>query len=292
MRGSEFYGIQHVLYRHAGLLDLGVFPYSVQHGWQNVPTRFEADDDPVELWAWSERIADAMRGLVEPSRVRVVGSPYLYLPPSAGPAHRKGAVYILPHSSHFARIGFSYEHLMDLLADIRARAGGCDVLVYYLDVNPELCALFRSAGARILVNGGLWSSRFLHHFRDNIRRYRSLYYSSFGSGVLFARHEGLETVHVALESRLQDSSNPHLNAISTVPYDPVGACWDTDLELGAAHVLAPQALRELILRGIREPVVLRRGPRRWVGNLRSGVRDHWNHVRPVERMVRYYNLST
>jgi hypothetical protein len=291
MRGSDFYGIDHTLLQYARLPSLGGFPYAVQNGWQHAATRFEADGHPLEIWAWSDRAREGMAAYFPRDRIRVVGSPYLYLDPieDEGAAPDRGALYILPHSSHFARIGFSLDDLKSLLADIVAADGSCDVLAYYLDVSDSLCAALGVTRSRVLVNGGLWSTGFMHSFRANIRRYRRVHYSGFGSAVLFARFENRETAYVALESRVLASRNVHLDGLAGAPaYDPVGQVMDTALELGADKRMAREDMRELIRDGWRRASSFRLFAHTGK-KLRHRLIDHLMRVRPSLALAAAHN---
>lgn len=291
MRGSDFYGIQRVLSAHAKVPNPGFFPFSVQHGWQQSPTRYEADGNPLEIWVWSERIRAAIGSFFNADHVRVVGSPYLYLDKLASrPAPIPNrALYLLPHSSHFAKTGFSLEHLKQLLSGIQDENGGCDVLVYYLDVSPQLSAFLRPIGVRMLSNGGLWSSDFLYNFRANILDYRRLYYSTFGSGILFAQHEGLETIHVPLESYLHQSRNDYVNELSaTVPFDHQGHQWNCAEELGVPYLLSAAEMRELIRDGV-DGTSFRAAQRQLLANLKNRTFDYFRFVRPALRLVDRHN---
>ena len=293
MRGSDFYGIQRIFNAYAKAPHLGFFPYSVQHGWQQTPTRFEADGDPVEIWVWSHRIKGEIGKFFDPDRVRVVGSPYLYLDKlSAKPAPLPGrALYMLPHSSHFSKTGFSLDHLQELLTSVADENGACDVLVYYLDVRPELCAALRRSCSRILISGGLWSSDFLYRFRSNILPYRRLYYSTFGSGICFAQYEGLETIHIPLDSYLHQSENLYVNALAAkVAFDHRGQAWHFAEELGVGSMLGAEEMRLLIRRGISENSAVDI-QRRLLGNLKNTVLDYFGHVRPAMRAVERHNLQ-
>jgi len=291
VRGSEFYGIQNVFYAHAGLPGMGFFPFSVQHGWQHSSTKFEADGNPSAIWVWSERSKAEIGKYFALDKIRIVGSPYLYLPERL-PCHRskpEGALYILPHSSHLARVGFSQDDLQRLLRSIQEHNGHCDVLVYYLDATPELCALLHGSGARILMNGGLWSTNFLNNFRENIHNYQRLYYSSFGSAVLFARHEGLETVYTALDSAVVQSSNSYLNDLNKeVAFDHEGQGWDVALELGVQYKLSGNEMRRLILDGLSLSEVFMY-QRKMLSTLKNRATDYWRHVLPAKRLISAYN---
>jgi hypothetical protein len=292
MRGSDFYGIDNTLLRYAGLPRVGALPFAVQHGWQHAATRFEADGRPLEIWAWSERSREAMAAHYPRERIRVVGSPYLYLDAleedSAAP-HRP-ALYVLPHSSHFARIGFSLGDLRALLAEIGATDGGCDVLAYYLDVNEALCATLRPTRSRILLNGGLWSRDFMQVFRRNIRLYERVHFSSFGSAILFARHEQRQTRYVELASRVVMSTNLHVDRLEAgSSYEPTGAGVDTRTELGVGKQLERREMRALILEGWRQGspggLAVRAGL-----NTFNRLRDHFCNVRPRMALAARHNV--
>jgi hypothetical protein len=292
LSGADFYGIQRVLLRYAGLPDLRAFPYAVQHGWQHAASRYEADHDPQEIWAWSTRIGRDMARYFPSERIRVVGSPYLYLPPlpSDRPAiGRDGAVYVLPHSSHFTKVGFLSANLLDLLSDIRRKEGRCDAMVYYLDVSPQLCALLKSANIAMVMNGGLWTSTFLENCRRNLRLYRCLYYSAFGSAVLFARHEGLQVFYIDLVHRLVQSENLYVNELQeSSAFEPVGKDLEQDDEIGSRHVLPPDQLRSLIIRGMSQgPHVLL--AKRACMTLFCQWRDYFRNVRSAEALVAGHN---
>lgn len=293
MRGSDFYGIDHTLLHYAGLQNYRGFPFAVQHGWQHAATRFEADGDPLEIWAWSDRACEGIAAYFPRNRIRVVGSPYLYLDSieDEGAVPERSALYILPHSSHFARIGLSLDDLKSLLSELAAADGGCDVLAYYLDVSEALCGALAATRSRVLVNGGLWSTGFLRTFRANIRRYRRVHYSSFGSAVLFARFEGRETSYIALESRVLASRNAYLDGFAGGPaYDPVGHDMDTARELGVASQIAREDMRALIQDGwrrARSDRLLFHTCNRW----RHRLVDHAMRVRPSLSLAAVHNAA-
>lgn len=291
MRGSDFYGIQRTLLRYAHLPHLGVFPYSVQHGWQHAASGFEAGGNPLEIWVWSDRARNEMGTHYPLNRIRVVGSPYLYLDDHSDPVREKmrGSLFLLPHSSHMVRIGFSHDDLRNLLAHIGGVDGGCDVLAYYLDATTSLCAVLRSTGARMLVNGGLWSADFMSVFRQNIRMYERIYFSNFGSAVLFARHESRETRYVDLSSHVVASSNKYVDQLGkNSTYDPTGEGMDTGTELGIGQTIGSAEMRELVLQGLRR-VPPRALMRHAVAFFRSMMVDHYNNVRPSLALAARHN---
>lgn len=291
MNGADFYGIQHILLRHAGLPDYGVFPFSVQHGWQYAATRFEADAHPLEIWVWSERSRHAISAFFPIDQIRVIGSPYLYLEAVDPQPPSRSSLYVLPHSSHLARVGFSRDRLLQLLRDIGGDGMGCDVLAYYLDVNDELCQALRTVNSRILVNGGLWSVDFMKTLRRNIHLYEHIYYSGFGSAVLFARYERRQTTYIALDSQVESSSNKYVDRVSQESvFDPTGSGMDTDAELGVEHRTDSQKMREWILDGFRAIPSLRLASRA-VNGVRARFRDYRMNVRPSLQLAERHNAE-
>lgn len=289
MAGSDFYGIHNTLLHYAGLPKIGSFPFAVQHGWQPGATRYEADTEPAEIWVWSERMRRELSAFYPPDRIRVTGSPYLYLDEIERPAAVRESLYVLPHSTHLDRIGFSHDDLRNLLISIGDADGSCDVLAYYLDVNQKLCETLSSTRSRIVVNGGLWSADFLQTVRRNLHLYKRVYFSDFGSAVLFARHEGLETTYANLSIRLDDSSCPYNEELRIAGgYDLTGAGQDTYQELGISHRLSRLEMRRLIIRGLRHKAFedLCRG---YARNLRNRFLDYRRHVRPNLALVRLHN---
>lgn len=289
MAGSDFYGIHNTLLYYAGLPKMGAFPFAVQHGWQPGATRFEADAEPAEVWVWSNRMRRELSAFYPPTKIRVTGSPYLYLDKIERPAPVRESLYVLPHSTHLDRIGFSHEDLRSLLARIGDADGSCDVLVYYLDVNKRLCDTLSKTRSRIVVNGGLWSTDFLQTVRRNLYLYKRAYFSDFGSAVLFARHEGMQTTYVDLSIRLDDAAcryNEQLRAAGE--YDLTGAGQDTDRELGSSHRLSPAEMRELIICGLKQQALgkLCRG---YVRNLKNRFVDYHRHLHPNLALVKNHN---
>lgn len=294
MQGSDFYGIHNTLLRHASLPRLSVFPYAVQHGWQNAATGFETEGSPLEIWAWSERSRNAMKAFYPAEKIRTVGSPYLYLPDSPelpGNPYRR-SLYILPHSSHFARIGFAQSDLERLLSSIVGTDGQCDVLAYYLDVTNELCNSLRSVNAKILLNGGLWSNDFMHTFRSNIRQYRKIYYSSFGSAVLFAQHERRATEYIDLSSSIVSSSNSYVDHLtnSDSAYDPRGQGMSTDAELGIEHKLEQAELKHLVVEGFKQNNTRKLLAKAYY-SLRHRLSDYRAQVRPSLALAAEHNAA-
>lgn len=286
MRGSDFYGIQNIFCTYAGVRWRGFFPYAVQHGWQIAATSYESTDSPLEIWVWSSRIKSDMSKFYDPDRIRVVGSPYLYLPRVVGTNKFESAgVYVLPHSSHFARIGFSNEDLKVLLLRLRARHSHLVLLVYYLDVTSKLCDLVKQLGLQMAVCGGLWSKDFLINFKKIISNSYRLYYSSFGSAVLFAQYDGIEVEYVPLFSRVEYSENAHVNELaasaSLVQSD---LRWDINLELGLDQKLSSSECRELISRGYKA-VSFGQSLKKTVANIKNSSIDHLKNLAPALKKI-------
>lgn len=286
MRGSDFYGIQNIFCLYAGVFFRGFFPYAVQHGWQVKATGYESIDSPAEIWVWSERVKLEMTSYFDAGKIRVVGSPYLYLPPIAQQKEpRDVGIYVMPHSSHFAKIGFSNSDLANLLVSLKLRHDELTVLIYYLDVTHEICELMRRQGVRILLCGGLWSQDFMHKFRSYVRDSVKVYYSNFGSAVLFAQYEKVEVQYVPLNSRIEHSTNAHVNELTAVAAQVQSAIeYDFEVELGVGKKMDESECRELLVRGYRSAPKVR-SAKKIIANCKNRVTDYLSNLRPALRLV-------
>lgn len=256
MRGSDFYGIQNVFNRYAGLPSIDVFPYAVQHGWQPKATGYETSIKPLEIWVWSERSKENLSAYYPSEKIRITGSPYLYLKnndSSGSGKKKKGAVFLLPHSTHHVKAVFSYNDLCDLINYYKKDFDTVDVLAYYLDVNEQLCNKVKSVGSIVLINGGIWSGDFLHVFKKNILKYKTLLFSEPGSATLFAGYEGLELIHVNLDFKYNNDSDRFVGQNLAPHYELAANFGNPDYirkELGVEYKLKCGEVRNMIFAGL------------------------------------------
>jgi hypothetical protein len=290
VRGSDFYGIQNIFCSYASVRYRGYFPYAVQHGWQIAATAYESVDAPAEIWVWSDRIRSEMSAFYDLARIRVVGSPYLYLPEIATPKEMRDAgIYVMPHSSHFAKIGFSNSDLIDLLTSLKRCHKDLAVLIYYLDVKRDVCELISRLGVRIVLCGGLWSRAFMHNFRRNVRSCARLYYSSFGSAVLFAQHEGVDVQYVPLYSRVDFSTNIHVNELAGIAAKVQAETeFDFKIELGVEKKLIHSECCELVERGYRSAPI-GRAMKKVIANCKNTTFDYLQNLRPALGQIQKFN---
>lgn len=257
MRGSDFYGIQRIFFNYSSFPVLDTFPYAVQHGWQPKATTYEASANPLEIWAWSKRSKENLSAFYPAEKIRITGSPYLYLKKPDKYFNKlddDSAVFLLPHSTHHIEADFSYDNLCDLIITLKKKYSCIHILAYYLDVNAELCKKIKSVGSKILINGGIWSPDFLQKFKQNIKQYNTLLYSEPGSAVLFAAYEGLNTVYLDLDLKYKNISDQY-SGTELKPYPQLAINFTDPAyiynELGVDYVLPKKKMQKLILNGIK-----------------------------------------
>lgn len=260
--GVNFYGIKQLLLSYAGLPRWLPFPVAVQHGWLRLPTSFESNAFPPEIWVWSHRIKAEMEKFYPSEKIRVVGSFFCYLMKIIGksmpPVEPCGSICIPPHSSHFTKTGYSAEDFarkVELLGD---EYKPITVMLYYLDMEDEVVKIYERRGFKVVSNGSLFSSEFLFNFVKNVYGKKHCIYSDMGSGVFFAAELGLTAVHVEIPSSMTNMGDAHVTEdfiLAAKNFDKglssgVGKTWMLD-ELGKECLISPKEMRAILLKNYR-----------------------------------------
>lgn len=283
--GSDFYGIKETILGYARLPKFLPLPVAVQHGWQRFAHAFEASARPPEIWVWSARLAKELEGFYPSNKIRIVGAFFYYLletmrgelPIKA----QQGSICIPPHSSHLAKTEYSLERYIELLGQMGSELKPITIMLYYLDMDEHTVGIYEKAGFRVVSNGTLYDEKFLRNFITHVYDKKYCIYSELGSGVLYASELGLTPVRIDVQSTPINRGNPHITNemfSATAGFDEEFLRTMSESavreEMGKQYVLAPQALRSLILRNYFTWEFLRTGIKRGGGHVlrRMGFR--------------------
>jgi len=257
--GAGFYGIKEIMLSYAKLPNYFPFPVAVQHGWQCIATSFESSAKPPEIWVWSERIAKDYERFYPKAKIRVVGSFFSYYMKLTVKNNCEdccqGSICITPHSSHFARTEYSIDKYINGLSALGSEYMPITVMLYYLDMKPEIIDAYNKAGFNVVANGSLFSSDFIPNFIENVSGKRYCIYSDIGSAVFFCSDMGLDLVRLDVPSTFLNMGNIHLSEHKSADsVDQMEALLrsfgkeDYVMELGKENLLSSSEMRNMILR--------------------------------------------
>jgi hypothetical protein len=257
--GTGFYGIRQILLAYANLPSFLPLPIAIQHGWQRFAHAFEASANPPEIWVWSPRLAAELEKFYPVNRIRVVGSFFCYLMATIKDTLpkkvKKGSVCIPPHSSHFARTGYSVDEFARTLYALGDDFKPITVMLYYLDMDEQTVSTYEKFGFKVVSNGTLSDVNFLNNFVINVYDKKHCIFSDLGSGVFFAADLGLNLVRINIQSTVVNLGNKHItekmiSEVSNFDEAFLLAMNGNSIseELGTRHMLSPKELRCAILK--------------------------------------------
>ena len=283
MNGAYFYGIADALLQRSFFPRFFPFPHSVVHGWQiQGASSFEADCNPAGILVWSQDDKSRISNYFPAEKIHVVGAPYLYLPDAESLDTEGGALYSLPHSSHFAKIGVDHAGVEKNIENLKEQYKKVSLLSYYLNVDPEIARIARKLDVTIYSVGGLWDVRFMLKLKQLLRSFDFFVASEGTTGMLYAAWEGLQVDAIDLTKFCAGSDNVYSQQIVGYGYQELKALrarlqqrsWVAE-QIGAEHVLSREEMTSLVGAGY---YAVRKAPllKAWINTYRTAKRDRKN----------------
>ncbi len=257
-----YYGHAEILLNHCGLPATLPIPHRIQHGWQPGPGLVKmhmAEPGPKIVWS-SRNVASSIE--MGFKGATPIGAPFLYLPEgqSAAPAEDKSLLAIPFHGWEKGGLHGSIVHYADELSELQAKGfGPITVCMYYFEYEQEpLRTIFESRGFKTTTMGRRGENlEFLHRQRDLIASHSVVTSNRVSTATFYALSLGVPFFLWGPIQGLEGSADPtgqifkawQREAFPELHFDQFDGRCHQDLglkELGAEHMLDPEALRETL----------------------------------------------
>jgi hypothetical protein len=263
---NHFYGHADVMARYCGI-DLDPAPRIhgyLQHGWNIgdglAPGTPHVDGTP--LFVWSEQTRRRSWSLGR-RNVITVGAPWAYLltmePEPADAPAPEGTIFYPFHGWEGQHVDGDHHRLIEQIRDVEE--GPVTICLYWQEYQmPKVRKVYEKAGFRIISHGyrGLWWRRtdrfFLSRQLAEIRRHKRVASNRLSSAVFYGTLAGCEPA-IYGDPMVLRKEDPTFGGVARIcrqwpelhgaKVDLQTARQIARAELGADHVLPPDAIRQL-----------------------------------------------
>jgi len=264
-RENLFYGHAEILLNHCGLPATTAIPHRIQHGWQPGPGMYKphmAEPGPKIVWSSRNLASSNEKGF---KGATPIGAPFLYLPKQQAPvpASDKSLLAIPFHGWEKGGLHGSIVHYADELTELQEKGfGPITVCMYYFEYEQEpLRSIFESRGFKTTTMGQKGENpEFLYRQRDLITSHSAVTSNRVSTATFYALSLGVPFFLWGPVQGLEGSLDPtgeifqkwQCDVFPQLHFDQFDGHCHQELglkELGAEHMLSPEALRETLCLG-------------------------------------------
>ncbi len=288
---AAFYGAGRIMRRYSGYPQSLPLPVSIQHGWTIATAPGHAVKQAPENWYWSVATERRYASAYPDIATRTSGAPFLYLLRGIGyiplaKAEQKGSIAFPSHSTRRIDMVCDFDQYAAALARLPTAYHPITVCLYYIDHNHGLAEPFLRHGMAVVTNGqSRLNDEFLWNFVRNVHGKRYIFSNQMSSALLFGVAMDLTAHFWGPEFQVFNSNkyweqrdyNQH-HRTWEAQYREVFRFPDPDLthqkqvvdeELGRAHMLSPDQMRNLLWRLTVHPKYRQQLLRSWRQNIRQ-----------------------
>lgn len=211
----NYYGSARIIKEYAGFPKWIPLPVGLQLAWLIVPGDIKSIKAN-EAWIWSSDIHKLLKGEITQSKLRTVGSPFLYLcelmKDEINREPKKGSIVFPAHSSHQIDVNYNYAVYVDMLNKLPDKYHPITICMYYVDIHKNRHHVFLESGFNVVSNGISRNDKeFLYNFIKNTADKEYAISNQMTSALVYAAALGVKSIYYGPEFEAKNIGNIHWN---------------------------------------------------------------------------------